>query len=127
MTLARNNTSFIVRILNTMLCVSLHKIVIKAPYGLYAEEWTRDNTFETDVDIWLPPERPWPFADYSLVHKAVHDVFAQPAHLLEALVYDIHTSVKALFPAAQKVRVAVRKMAPPLAGEVGYSQVYYEM
>lgn len=109
-----------------MLTVSLHKIVIKAPYGLYPEEWTRDNTFETDVDIWLPDEQPWPFADYSLVHKAVHDVFAKPAQLLETLVYDTHTAIRTLFPNAEKVRVAVRKMQPPLTGEVGYSQVCYE-
>ncbi|GAA4462762.1 hypothetical protein GCM10023093_09940 [Nemorincola caseinilytica] len=111
-----------------MLTVSLHKIVVKAPIGLYPEEWTRDNTFETDVDIWLPDAQPWPFADYSLMHKAVHDVFAIPGQrLLETLVQGIHAATYELFPMAQKVRIAVRKMHPPLAGEVGYSQVCYEM
>ncbi len=109
-----------------MLTVSLHKIVIKAPIGLYPEEWTRDNTFETDVDVWLPDAQPWPFADYSLIHKAITEVFARPAQLLETLVQGIHTEVKTLFPDANKIRVAVRKMHPPLSGEVGYSQVCYE-
>lgn len=110
-----------------MLTVSLHKIVIKAPIGLYPEEWIRDNTFETDVDIRLPDQQPWPFADYSLVHKTVKDVFARPGQqLLETLVQGIHTEVSTLFPMAERVRVAVRKMQPPLEGEVGYSQVCYE-
>jgi 7,8-dihydroneopterin aldolase/epimerase/oxygenase len=109
-----------------MLSVSLHGIVIKAPIGLYPEEKIVGNTFETDVDIWLPDVQPWPFADYSIVHQTVHSVFAAPHELIETVVFDIHTILAAQFPFAQKIRVAVRKLAPPLSGQVAFSQVCYE-
>jgi len=109
-----------------MLTVSLHKITIQAPIGLYAVEKVVGNTFETDVDIWLPDALPWPFVDYAIIYDVVRDVFAQPAEILETLVYDIYTTLKEKVPAAEKIRVAVRKMNPPVAGAVAYSQVCFE-
>ncbi len=109
-----------------MLTVSLHGIKLHALIGLYPEEKILGNNFEVDVDMWLPDALPWPFADYSLVHKTVMEVFAQPGELLEQFVYNIHTELKVVLPMVEKVRVAVRKMNPPLPGEVAYSQVCYE-
>ncbi len=109
-----------------MLQVSLHGIEIHAPIGLYPEEKVHGNMFETNVDIWLPDEQPWPFADYTEVNKVVNDVFAKGGDLLEAVVYDIHTSLKTLFPFAEKVRVQVKKLKPPMPGAVGYAAVVYE-
>lgn len=109
-----------------MLKVSLHGIAIHAPIGLYPEEKVHGNQFETDVDIWLADERPWPFADYTEVNKAVNDVFSKGGELLETVVYDIHTELKSLFPMAERVRVQVRKLQPPMPGSVGYAAVTYE-
>ena len=109
-----------------MLSVSLHGIVIKAPIGLYPEEKITGNTFETDVDISLPDGQPWPFVDYASVHTIVTEVFACPHELLETVVFDIHSRIKQQFPIAVTVRVAVRKLTPPLPGRVAHSQVCYE-
>ena len=109
-----------------MLTVSLHGIKIHAPIGLYPEEKIIGNNFETDVDIWLPDTLPWPFADYTLIHKTVAATFMEPAELLETLVYNIHNSLKEHFPFSEKIRVAVRKLNPPMSAEVAYSQVTYE-
>lgn len=109
-----------------MLTVSLHGIKIHAPIGLYPEEKITGNDFETDVDIWLPDVQPWPFADYTLIQKTVGDIFQQPAELLETVVLNIHVSLKEHFPFAEKIRVCVRKLKPPMSGDVAYSQVCYE-
>lgn len=109
-----------------MLTVSLHGITIHAPIGMYPEEKVLGNTFEIDVDVWLPETDPWPFADYVLIHNAVNYVFDQPAETLETLVAGIHAMVKRDLAMAEKIRVAVRKMSPPLPGPVQYSQVVYE-
>jgi 7,8-dihydroneopterin aldolase/epimerase/oxygenase len=84
------------------------------------------NDFETDVDIWLPDALPWPFADYTLIHKIVADIFSEPAELLETVVQRIHTLIGEMFPFAEKVKVCVRKLHPPMSGHVVYSQVCYE-
>jgi dihydroneopterin aldolase len=109
-----------------MLTVSLHGIVIHAPLGLYPEEHILGNNFEVDVDIWLPDAQPWPFADYTLIQKTVSGVFQQAGLLLETFVQYIHAALKEDFPIAMKVRVAVRKLNPPMAGYVKYAEVCYE-
>jgi len=109
-----------------MLTVSLHGIKIHAPHGLYPQEYILGNKFEVDVDVWLPDVHPWPFADYTLLRQIVADNFAQPGQLLETFVANIHAAIKAQIPVSEKVRVAVRKMHPPMPGDVTYSQVVYE-
>jgi dihydroneopterin aldolase len=109
-----------------MLTVALHGIKIYAPHGLYPEEHILGNVFETDVDIWLPDTTPWPFADYTLIQKIVADAFLQPGLLLETFVLNIHSKLKEHFPIAEKIKVAVRKLNPPMPGEVAYAQVCYE-
>ncbi len=109
-----------------MLTVSLHGIKIIAPHGLYKEEHILGNTFEIDVDIWLNDKQPWPFADYTLIQKIVASVFQKPGQLLETFVFNIHTSLMEKIPAAEKIKVAVRKLHPPMPGNVAYAQVCYE-
>ena len=109
-----------------MLTVSLHGIKIHAPHGLYPEEHILGNSFEVDVDIWLPDAQPWPFADYTLIRKIVANTFEQPGQLLETFVANIHTRLLEKFPIAEKIRVVVRKLHPPMPGDVSYAQVVYE-
>lgn len=109
-----------------MLTVSLHGIKFTAPHGLYPQEHVLGNSFEVDVDIHLPDAQPWPFADYTLIQQAVSKIFHREGQLLETFVYNIHTALKELFPFSITVRVAVRKLNPPMPGSVAYSQVCYE-
>lgn len=97
-----------------------------APHGLYPEEHILGNTFEVDIDIWLPDALPWPFADYTVINSIVTDIFQQPGQLLETFVYNIHTALKGHFTVAEKVRVAIKKLHPPMPGDVAYSKVCYE-
>lgn len=109
-----------------MLTISLHGIKINAPIGLYPEEKIIGNAFETDVDIWLPDVQPRPFADYTIVHSTVNEAFLKPYELLESLVYDIHSTLKVQFPLADRIKVAVRKLNPPMKGDIAYAQVCYD-
>src|SRR5579875_1175910 len=103
-----------------MLTVSLHGIRINAPHGLYPEEHILGNEFEIDVDIWLATDNghPWPFVDYALIQNIVANTFQQQGQLLEKFVHSIHSGLKMNVPDAQKVKVAVRKIHPPLNGYV---------
>jgi len=111
-----------------MLTVSLHNIRIHGKHGLFPEEAVLGNWFEVDVDVKASTseEEEWPFIDYGMINKAVHDIFISPTKLLETLVKKVHTAIKAESPAGAIVRVAIRKMHPPVPGDVGYSQVCYE-
>jgi len=109
-----------------MLTVSLHGIKIHAAIGLYPKELIKGNTFEIDVDLTLPDAQPWPFADYSLIQKIVADIFQPPGQLIEPFVLKIHDALKETFPIAEKIKVTIRKLNPPMPGEAAYAQVCYE-
>lgn len=109
-----------------MLTVSLHGILLMAPRGLYPQEHILNNTFETDVDIFLPDEQPWPYVDYTIIHEVASHVFSQPDQLLETFVYNMHSELKQRFPDSMRIKVAVRKLNPPVRGQVGYAEVCYD-
>lgn len=111
-----------------MLTVSLHNISISAKRGLYAEEHKITNDFEVDVDVYVPAHSTdsLPFVDYTILREIVAQAFDEPYELLEHFIRDIHTSLKLKFPEAEKVKVVIRKMHPPMPGRVGYSQVAFE-
>ncbi len=109
-----------------MLTVSLHGIKLLAPHGLYPQEHILGNSFEVDVDVALPDAQPWPYADYTLIQKTVAEVFNSKGQLLETFVYNIHGAIKERFPESLKVKVAVRKLNPPMPGAIAYAQVCYE-
>jgi dihydroneopterin aldolase len=93
---------------------------------LYPEEQLFGNDFEIDVDVWLPEVKPWYFADYTLIRKIVAEVFEHKEELIETCVQKIHTALKIQFPVAPRIRVVVKKLHPPMPGDVAYSMVSYE-
>lgn len=111
-----------------MLTVSLHSIKLTAPIGLYPEEAILGNEFEIDVDISVPtsPTDALPFVDYTIIREVVEEAFHQPEKLLEGCIRNIHLALKAKFPQAEKMRIAIRKLRPPMGGEVKYAQVVFE-
>jgi dihydroneopterin aldolase len=111
-----------------MLTISLHGIKLHAPIGLYPQERILGNYFEVDVDIYMPVDndKHWPFIDYSVVYDIVLNIFQQQEKLLETVVHKVHTALKLKAPGAEKIKVAVRKLHPPLNGDVHYAQVAYE-
>jgi dihydroneopterin aldolase len=111
-----------------MLTVSLHGIKLNAKIGLYPEEKIKGNNFEIDVDVVgrTNSSEDFPFIDYSIIHKIVKEGFEQEGELLETFVKNIHSALKEEFFDAEKVRVAIRKMNPPLGTDVKYSQVSFE-
>lgn len=108
-----------------MLRVSLHKIALSACYGLYESEQHAPNDFEVDVDVCFETEDP-PFLDYVQVFEAASKAFGEGAarQTLENAAGRIQQRVRELTgEAASEIRVTVRKMRPPIAGQVAYSEV----
>jgi 7,8-dihydroneopterin aldolase/epimerase/oxygenase len=112
-----------------MLTVSLHGINLHAKIGLYPEEKIKGNDFVVDVDVTVSvsPEEPLPFLDYVIIQALVGEAFQQQGELLETLVRDIHQLLRKEFPMAQKIRVSIKKLNPPMEGRVDYAMVCLEM
>lgn len=109
-----------------MLSVSLHGIQITAPIGLYPQEHILGNVFEVDADVYLPDAEPWPYADYVVIREVVTAIFNEPGQYLETFTARIHAALKKEFEMAVKIRVAVRKLNPPMPGQAAFAQVCYE-
>jgi 7,8-dihydroneopterin aldolase/epimerase/oxygenase len=111
-----------------MLSVSLHNIHIHAPVGLYSQEQILHNRFEVDIDVStdLSIDNEWPLIDYTSLNTIVQHVFLKEEKLLENIVKNIFNAIKAEFPFIQKIKIKVRKLNPPMQGNVGYAQVAFE-
>ena len=109
-----------------MFTISLHQIKIFAPIGLYPQEQLLGNHFEVDVDVDVETFSEEAFVDYSVLHDIVKDVFRNEEKLLESIAQKIHQDIKTRFAFVQKIKVSIRKMNPPLQGQINYSQVVYK-
>ncbi len=110
-----------------MLTISLRGIQLHAKVGMYPEEKISGNNFEIDVDVFVPAQADaFPFIDYTIIEQIVSEEFQKEGELLETFVKAIHSRVKEKFFEAEKVRVAVRKLSPPMKTEVSYAQVCFE-
>lgn len=111
-----------------MLTVSLHKICIHNTIGLYPEEKIIGNDFEIDVDISVDedPQSHLPILDYTIINQVVREKFIPPGDYLETFAEEIYTTLKNKFPQAASIKIAIRKLAPPMEGKVAYAQVCLE-
>jgi dihydroneopterin aldolase len=112
-----------------MLTISLHCIRIHGPHGMYPEEAERGNDFEVDVDVRLPAtiKDEWPLVDYSRINEIVQGVMkGERVPLLEMLVRDIWQQIRFEWPQLTHIKVTIRKMHPPMKGNVKAAQVCFE-
>ncbi len=89
----------------------------------------RGNDFEVDVEVRLPAElkEEWPLVDYARISEIVHTVLkGETVPLLEMLVRDVYERLQEEWPFLGYIRVAIRKMRPPMEGNIGWAQVSFE-
>ncbi len=102
---------------------------MRGPHGLYPGEAERGNDFEVDVDVRIPAaiDEDWPLIDYARLSEIVHSVMnGDTVPLLEMLVREIWKRIRAEWPQLSHIKVAIRKMHPPMPGKVAYAQVCFE-
>lgn len=109
-----------------MFTISLQRLKISAPLGLYPEELLIGNDFEVDLDVYSDRDPSENFVDYVVLNHLIHEAFKAGHHTLEAICSHIHKEVCARFPFAQKAKICIRKLHPPMQGVVGCAQVCLE-
>lgn len=109
-----------------MLTISLHKVLLTAPIGIYPQEKILFNKFEIDIDVQAAQFSEKEFIDYTIVHQIITNEFANNHSLLETLAIAIHKEVKKTYPFIHKIKISIRKLNPPMQGVIGAAQVCYE-
>lgn len=112
-----------------MLQIHLKNVQFFAYHGIYSEERKLGNFFELNIDIWvqpvtLPVLHMKESIDYVSVYELVKKRMEIATPLLETVVTEIAQSILAQFSLANKVKVSIDKVRPPIVqfeGRVGVS------
>jgi len=109
-----------------MFTVSLSGVRFNAPVGLYPQEDFLHNELELHIAVSSEARiGELPMIDYTVLHRIAQESVQEPAALLETVLQRIVERISASYPGA-RVKVAVRKLHPPMSGIVDYSEVAWE-
>lgn len=109
-----------------MLTVSLAGVRFHAPVGLYPQEAFLLNEIEINISVSQAADiDELPLIDYTTLHSIAANAVREPAALLETIVQRIVRKIEVQYP-GNKMKVAVRKLNPPMQGQVDYSEVQWE-
>jgi 7,8-dihydroneopterin aldolase/epimerase/oxygenase len=114
-----------------MLTIALARIEFDGRHGATAVERRATRKFEVDVELECEVEaaelsdRLADTVDYSRVAEVIVAIgTGEPHHLLESLARRMTDNLGERFPAARRIRLALRKMNPPTCpGHPAYSEV----
>lgn len=106
--------------------LSLEGMHFFAYHGFYEAERIIGGEFEVDVSIEIHAEHAAEddalerTVNYESIYQIVQEEMSVPRKLIETLAYSILHRLKVL-SAEGEIRVKIRKLSPPLAGQVGAS------
>ncbi len=110
-----------------MIKVALQEVRFFAYHGFYPEEQILGSSFLLDVEVEFKNEDVEDDISNTVNYEKLYFILAeemkQPRKLLETLVQEMIEKIRTDFPFLEKVKVGIKKLNPPLAGEVKYSLV----
>jgi 7,8-dihydroneopterin aldolase/epimerase/oxygenase len=102
-------------------------------HGVHAEERVKGGWFEVDIMVqWQPDDNLLrrddlqATIDYEQIYIAVQAVMQTPVSLIERLALLIHDAMQQQLPAGSVSTVRVRKLLPPVGGEVQYAEFVWK-
>lgn len=114
--------------------ISLENMRFRAFHGLYEEERVLGNDFI--LDVWVDTniqlatvliehdvEKVSNTVNYELIYEICRIEMAKPQKLLETVVEEIIYRLKRHFSNMQMVQVRLRKMNPPIGGQVEFAAI----
>jgi dihydroneopterin aldolase len=111
-----------------MMKVSVHKYVLQAAHGVFAEEQLAGNEFEVSLDVYYEEpgyiERLEDTVNYAELAAIIRDRMSRPSQLLETVAMDIVAAVKVAWPRITEINITIDKLHPPIPnfqGRVGVS------
>jgi dihydroneopterin aldolase len=112
-----------------MITISLHGAEFFAYHGFYPEEQKLGAMFIVDTEVSFSPNTDLKddeignTVDYEQLYEIVEKEMKHTRKLIETVAQAIADGTKKKFPLAEKVRVSIKKLNPPLKGRVDYSKI----
>lgn len=102
-----------------------------AHHGCYEEERKHGRWFEVDLIFDINAKQAMlsdninDTINYATVFSLVKQTMAEPVNLIEHIAYRIARAVSEAYPNAENLIVTVKKMSPPVDGEISYVSFTY--
>ena len=110
-----------------MIKVALHEIKFFAYHGFYPEEQILGNSFLIDAEVEFKnegiEEDISKTVNYEKLYFMLAEEIKQPRKLLETLAQEMVKKIRLEFPFLETIKVGIKKLNPPLPGEVKYSLI----
>ncbi|RZL68037.1 MAG: dihydroneopterin aldolase, partial [Pedobacter sp.] len=107
--------------------VALKDVKCHALHGFYPEEQLIGCFFLVDIEVTFKPNNDTENLDKTVNYEVLNNVIikemANTQKLLETVVKNILDAVQANYPFIVTAKVGIRKMNPPMPGQIGYSFV----
>lgn len=109
--------------------IGLEDVRFHAPHGFYEEEHRSGNEFSIDVEVESDIHSAATQDDlggtvnYSTIYYLLQAEMKKPTQLLEALAFRMASRIQNQFPQVTSVKLRLRKLNPPLGGQVGAAVV----
>lgn len=113
-----------------MLTIALEHIEIHAFHGYYPEEAVLGNWFIVDVAVSFEEHQPvthlYETVNYQGLYTIVEKIMKVPKPLLEEVVQDMAQAMHEKYAMIRRIVISLRKVNPPLGGQVRHSMVTLE-
>lgn len=107
--------------------VALKDVKVHAYHGYYPEEQLIGCIFVLDIEVTFNPSNETENLDktvnYEALNQIIIDEMRQTQKLLETVVSNIINKTISKYPFLLTVKVGIKKMHPPMPGEIGHSYV----
>lgn len=107
--------------------IALREVKFYAFHGFYPEEERTGNHFSVDVEVTFIPfgdtEDLQQTVNYEVINTIVRNAMAKTQKLLETVVKAIIDELLAAYPFIATANVGIKKLHPPMPGEIGHSFV----
>lgn len=113
---------------DNMLTISLEQLHFHAAIGLYPEEKILGNDFMIDLHIHLdegnkPIDELSHTVDYVKAYALIENEMQQAHRLMETVAQNCLQTLKATWPQITGAEITIRKLHPPMKGEIGHSKI----
>ena len=112
--------------------VALKEVKCYAFHGFYPEEQLTGNHFLVNIEVTFTPsdetENLQKTVNYEVINSIILDEMKKTQKLLETVVKNMINSILVTYPFLLSAEVGIKKLHPPMLGEVGHSfvQLSYE-
>jgi dihydroneopterin aldolase len=112
-----------------MITIAIHGAEFFAYHGFYPEEQKIGAKFIVDAEVNFMPfgsmneDKIANTVDYERVYAIIDEQMKRTMKLIETVAQAIADQIQEAYPFVESIRVSIKKLNPPLAGKVEYSNI----